>query len=479
METQSNETDFYEEINFHPSLDIKDDILVLGFRVKPEANKDGSELFVIATATSAFTITGNSFTIKDKTYYIDTKKRVLAKLAHRWSRKELDAFLKTFLTGQKVQAPLEIFESLKSLLKQHMDIDEADVILMCTWAIGTYFFPLFSAYPYLHIKAPKGSGKTQCLSFLNQVCFNATKARASLPALRDTVDSLRGTYLMDQADVLNRPFYMEDLLDILTDSYKRGGGNIRKMVADKGKNWNLEEFQAYSPKAFASIKELPEDLRDRCIVISLVRSRKNFKSLDEESPIWKETRGALYRLLIGHFMFAVGTHVMKKIEYERQTNPAFFARKLELWMLFDVMFSVLGVPENDQRIAKERFLSQYNFTEYQVSDLEQAIIEVTRQLLGEQDEMVLSPSEISESVDVFLFDEDCITKKQRAAEVGKVIAKFNLSSEKLPRSNRAARYRFKREQVDAVYKAYFSVANEDVPTQPCTPETNEGDVKES
>lgn len=35
---------------------------------------------------------------------------------------------------------------------------------------------------------------------------------------------------------------MEDFLDILTDSYKRGGGDIRKMIANKN-NWNLEEFK--------------------------------------------------------------------------------------------------------------------------------------------------------------------------------------------------------------------------------------------
>lgn len=477
METQNNETDFYEETNFHPSLEIKDDILVLGFRVKPEVDKDGSELYVIATASSAHTITSNSFTVGDKTYYIDTKKRLLVKLAHKWSRKDLDAFLKTFLSGQKVLTPLETFENLKSLLKQHLDIDEADAILMCAWAVGTYFFPLFSAYPYLHIKAPKGSGKTQCLSFLNQVCFNATKARASLPALRDTVDSLRGTYLMDQADALHRN-NMEDLLDILTDSYKRGGGDIRKMAIDKSKNWKPEEFQAYSPKAFASINPLPEDLRDRCFVISLVRSKKIFRSLDEESPVWKDTRGSLYKLLIGNFMFAIGTYEIKKSEYKQQANPTLFGRQLELWMLFDVMFSVLGIPEDSQQIAKERFLSQYNFTEYQVSDLERAIVEAIQQLLGDKDEMILSPSEISELVEDFLF-EDSITTKQQAVQTGKIINKFNLSSEKLPRSNQTARYRFKRERVDAVYKAYFFVTNENEPTPAYTPETNELNANES
>lgn len=469
MENSKNEIDYYEETTFHPSLDIKNGILVLGFRVKPEIDREG-ELFVVATASSVQTVTGTSFTTDGELRYIDTKKRQLAKLAQQWSKKDLDTFLRAEQAGNKIPTPIEIFDKLKSLLAQHLDIDEADATLLCAWVVGTYFFPLFSAYPYLHIKAPKGSGKSQCLSFLQQTCFNATKARASLPALRDTVDSLRGTYLMDQADALHRP-YMEDLLDILTDSYKRGGGAVRKMVADKGKSWNLEEFQAYSPKAFASINQLPEDLRDRCFIISLVRSSRNFKPLDEESPAWKEMRGLLYQLLIGNFIQADSYYLTRKIEYGQQENPTFVGRQLELWLPFEIMFLLLCVPDAEQQEAKERFMSQYNFAEYQVSELERAIIETVRELIGEQDSVVLSPMEISETVESLLFD-DAPTEKHRASITGKLINKFNLPSEKLTRSSQGIRYLFKKEQVEKVYQAYFSAPIEEEHAPSYTPETD-------
>ncbi|MEK9177947.1 MAG: hypothetical protein AAB777_02380, partial [Patescibacteria group bacterium] len=278
--------DYFEDIAFHPSLDIKDDILVLGFRVKLEIDKEGERFLVISKKGIQIT-DKDSFKINDKSYCIDLKNRRLSKLSKRWNINELYETCEYLSKECKsLVNSLEIFNELKQLLRGYLDIDDSDCTILAIWTLGTYFFPIFSAYPYLHIKAPKGSGKTQCLSFLNQTCFNAVKARASLPALRDTVDALRGTYLMDQADSLHRP-NNEELLDVLTDSYKRGGGDQRKMIPDKGKSWNLQEFQAYAPKAFASIYQLPEDLRDRCLLIALTKSKNNFKSLDEEDSIWK------------------------------------------------------------------------------------------------------------------------------------------------------------------------------------------------
>ncbi len=459
---KTQDIDYFDEPAFHPSLDIKNGVLVLGFRVKPKIDKE-SEIFIVATTEGQFQITKEpSFVISGKTYYIDVKKRKLAKFSQRLDRKNLDDFRENWLSPAHKINSQHLYTDIKDALKQHMDIEDADATLMCTWAIGTYFFPIFSAYPYLHIKAPKGSGKSQCLGFLNQICFNATKARASLPALRDTVDALRGTYLMDQADALHRP-NMDDLLDILTDSYKRGGGDIRKMVADKGKNWNLQEFQAYTPKAFASINQLPEDLRDRCLIISLIRSSKIYKPLDEENAIWKGVRNDIYKLLISNFNFAQIKYDQTKTAYKHQEKPELVGRQLELWIPFEVMFSVLNIPETEQQNAKQQFLSQYNFAEYQVSDLERMIIEKVMENLTNIDSMVLRPKEIASGINEMYFD-NTESAKQQSAQVGKIIHKFNLSSEKLPRDNKGERYLFKKEQVEKVYRGYFDNKTEIVPT---------------
>jgi hypothetical protein len=463
MEIDQRKSDYFNDITFHPSLDVKDNILVLGFRVKPSLDKEENIFYIFSNSISLSTRDA-SFEIDGKTYQIDLKNRKLAKLSKQWNRDELDIFIKSYSSGKvSLPRPNDIFDKVRNQLKRHIELDEADQILLVIWAIGTYFFPIFAAYPYLHIKAPKGSGKTQCLSFLNQVCFTATKARASLPALRDTVDSLRGTYLMDQADALHRN-NMEDLLDILTDSYKRGGGDIRKMVADKGKNWNLEEFQAYGPKAFASINQLPEDLRDRCQALPLMRSRKNFRPLDEEEVIWKEIRGDIYKLLITNFSIATSLYVMKSIEYRRDTSLV--GRQLELWLPLEVLMTVMNVPGEEQKAAKARFLSQYVFTEYQVSDLERVVVETILELLNDKIESTLSPKDIADKINSDIFEDSDFSLKQQSARVGKIINKFNLSSTKLTRSNKGERYVFTKEKVEKIYAGYFSTESEveDTPT---------------
>jgi hypothetical protein len=473
---KDNDIDYFEEIAFHPSLDIKNDTLVLGFRVKPEVDRE-TTLFVSVTIDKKVTVktmSHPSFEVNGKKYAIDLKKRKLAILSHKWNRKDFNEFVEKLTVDdyRKLIEPNAVFVKVRNALKQHMDLHEADITLMSVWAIGTYFFPIFSAFPYLHIKAPKGSGKTQGLSFLQQTCFNAVKARASLPALRDTVDALRGTYLIDQADALYRP-NMDEIRDILTDSYKRSGGNTRKMSQDKGKNWNVEEFQAYSPKAFASIKDMPEDLRDRCVVISPLRSRKVFRPLDEEDAMWKDIRADEYKLLLSCFKDVATEYEVKKVNHQyNDPKSVLTGRRLELWLLFEVMLSFLGVSEADQGAAKDRFLSRYPFAEYETTELELAVIEAVKKCLDGKDEAVLKPKNIATTVDdVDLFDQESfggkqMSEKQRAAKVGRIIKKFNLSSEKLARSNEGERYRFKKAEVEGVYQAYFisNISGEHTPS---------------
>ena len=471
MEKKKNKIDYFDDVSFHPSLDIKNNILVLGFRIKPELDKE-KQIFLVVSKKHLQITESSSFEIDNDTYQIEMKGRRLSKLSKQWNWCDFqDTYEHLSKEWKPMIKPLEVFNGLKKLLQVHIDLDDQDCTLLVAWSIGTYFFPIFSAYPYLHIKAPKGSGKSQCLGFLNQVCLNATKARASLPALRDTVDSLRGTYLMDQADALHRN-NMEDLLDILTDSYKRGGGDVRKMVADKGKNWNLEEFQAYSPKAFASIYQLPEDLRDRCILIALTRSKKNFKPLDEEDSVWKETRGNIYKLLISVFADVIHDYEFKKIEY--RLTPAVLGRQLELWLPLEVLMTVIGVSKEEQNLARQKFESRYGFTESQVNDLEKSVIEVLLEELLDKAEVILSPKEIVEKLDdsVFGDEDDFWSVKKKSVQVGRTINKFNLSSKKLPRSNKGERYLFEIEQVKKVSKGYLTEETEDEHTQTYT-EQNE------
>ncbi len=456
---------------FHPSLDIKDNILVIGFRIKNEDGKE-SDIFMIKTSESLFIQKENlNFIHKEQSYMIDKKKRLLIKLSQKLGAKKLDELIQEFNEPtHKRQSGLELYEKIKKLLRTYVELEnEYDYSILTAWIIGTYFFPTFSTYPYIHIKAPKGSGKSQCLNFILQTAFNAVKARASLPALRDTVDALRGTYLIDQADILQRQ-NMENFLDILTDSYKRGGGSMRKMMPSTKNAWVLEEFEAYSPKCFASIHELPEDLRDRCIVIPLVKTDRNYSPVDDEESFWKEIRGELYTILLGEFIFITQVYELKKAEYK--VSNEILGRHLELWLPIEAMMTGTSISEEEIEASKERFLSRYEFSTYQTSEIETAVIEAIITLLKEEAEIILRPKEIAEKISSDAFDNGdkstSLSSKQKSALVGRAINKFNLASKKVGRDHRGERYLFSKAHLEKTRSGYSAQAEPEKDTHTYT-----------
>lgn len=453
-------TDQNEKIKFHPSLDIQNNTLVLGFRIMDENNKENN-LYIIKKDGALFTTDKGVLTIGGGKFVVEEKDRLLVRLSQKWSVDGLNEYMESYSNPlSKLTSESGLFNELKNLIKDHIEMEEeADYSILTAWIIGTYFFPSFAAYPYIHIKAPKGSGKSQCLKLIQQTAFNAVKARATLPALRDTVDAQRGTFIMDQADILNK-INMEDFLDILTDSYKRGGGSVRKMAKNAKSNWVVEEFDAYSPKVFGSIRQLPEDLRDRCIEIPLFKSNKNYPDIDEESQVWKTIRGKLYAFLIENFALTAGTYQVKRLEYRE--SKTIFGRKLELWLPIETMLAAMYVPKEIES-AKRRFIARYEFSKFEASELDIAVITTIRELMGEAEEIVLRPQEIATEIDPELFHEiknAFMTDKQRASVVGRTIKAFNISNEKLPRTNKGERYKFIKERVQKIYNGYFATDEE-------------------
>lgn len=461
MKTTENKTHFIEVFDgemLHPSLDIKNGILVLGFRYRVKADEE-KDMFVVANGDTITIHTDLSFKAADQQYHLEKRRRKLMRIEERWGTPTLLQFVDDYVEARATPSPTAVFERMVALTKRYIGLEhEADYHLLAAWIIGTYFFPMFYAYPFLHIKAPKRSGKSQCLNFLTQLAFNAMKARPSLPALSDTIDALRGTYLIDQADSLGRKGN-EELLDILADSYKKSGGKRRIISFDKGKTRETLEFETYGPKAFASIKELPEDLRDRCLMIPLIRSQKNFPDPDESNEDWHGVRGELYKVLMTDYSLIGSQYQVKKIGY--RLTQEILGRSLELWLPLEVVLDCCGAGDKIAE-AKARFLSQYGFTEYEPSEIEGAVIKTILDYFSDKNEVVITPMEIAGMMESEAFSQG-ETPKQRAAKVGWAIKKFNMSSEKKPRTKEGVRYLFEKSRVEGIYQSYFRTGIEPTP----------------
>ncbi len=463
-----NKIEGAKDIVLHPSLDINNGVVILGFRYK-NAKRKPEDLFLITHNNRTSYITNTAFSTEGHSFFIEKNKRALAWLEERWGVERVNTFLNN-PSSNSVSLDA-VFREVSELTKDYVALEkDIDYLISTAWIIGTYFFPIFSAYPMLSIKGPKGSGKSQYLNVLGKFCFNAIKARPTFAALSDTVDALRGTYLIDQADSLNIKGN-EQLLDSLTDSYKRGGGKRRLLNMDKGKR-ELVELEMYSPKAFASIRELPEDLRDRCLPIVLIKSQKNFRDPDDNSFDWSEMRGKLYRLLIDSYKLIGSHYAVAQVEYRQTAKIS--GRRLELWLPLEVILKCSGVGDKIIQEANTRFLNQYGFSEYEPSELDEAVIVALKDSFVAIEEQVLSPKDIAYLIkpEIFMAIDD---DKQKAKKVGWTINNYNLATDKLKRSKEGVRYLFQKSKVEQIYNSYFN--SEDLHT-PSYTDTNKTVVAE-
>lgn len=450
-----NQIECFKGEFLHPSLDVKNSVAILGFRFIAKDLKE-KIIFVTATDESITINQDNHFELNDKRYFIEAKGRLLARIEERWDLESLMAFVGDYnnLVRKIPISPKDIFEEIKRLSKKYIELEkDDDYSLITSWIIGTYLFPIFSAYPFLHIKAPKQSGKSQCLNFLKQICFNAVKAKPSLPALSDTVDSLRGTYLIDQADILKRNGN-EELVEILTDSYKKEGGKRRIRLSEKRSSWKTVEQETYGPKAFASVGELTEDLADRCLTIPIIKSSRNFPEPSEESENWKEIRGNLYKLFLTQFSLLKSSYDVFKIHYRQSAE--IIGRDLELWLPMETILK-WNVEDNGLEQLRKRFKQLYGYTEYEPSELEKEAIKSVLESLGEKDSVLLKPQDIREKIGQDSWEDKGLSSHQKDIKIGYIIKKFNLSSEKKT-TNKGVAYMFEKEKVERLSSLYCKVA---------------------
>src|SRR3989344_5313805 len=82
----------------HPSLDMKSDVLVLGFRQRVTLKKEKNLYIIIAGNTLSHTYKP-TLTHNNKTYHIDLGQRKLVRLSEVWGLPELNQILASYKAG--------------------------------------------------------------------------------------------------------------------------------------------------------------------------------------------------------------------------------------------------------------------------------------------------------------------------------------------------------------------------------------------
>lgn len=223
---------------------------------------------------------------------------------HRWSYDSIVAFLHG---GDTKPTAHGVFDALMESLKKYVyHADEYSYTVDVLWAMGSYFYRLWNAYPYLALHGERGAGKSTLLTWLWAVGFNAEfVVNTSEASLYRSIQAKAPTLLIDEQEGLNSSKAAKetkaDLMGLLKSGYKAGAKVARQRI-DRPEL--TEYFDVYSPKALAAIELFEDVLENRAILTFMTPKPSSVKTEDDGAIIRRfqsefgTLRDQLYLLLM-------------------------------------------------------------------------------------------------------------------------------------------------------------------------------------
>jgi Protein of unknown function (DUF3631) len=158
----------------------------------------------------------------------------------------------------------QLLTQVTEFIGRYLQCTDHQRTVLALWVLHTHCLPAAQVTPYLAIQsAEKQSGKTLCLQLLNLLCDHpALTASFTANTLTRRIDGPISTILLDecQATVGTRNRSKGPTLRaILSSGFHCGPGYTDA----------THERNAFAPKAFAGMGQLPEALADRSIPIIL------------------------------------------------------------------------------------------------------------------------------------------------------------------------------------------------------------------
>lgn len=283
--------------------------------------------------------------------------------------------IRRYLDGETIQ-PGAVFNAIHDLFKTYVDFrSDIESRLLTLWTIGTYFYTMFPAYPYLALNGPKNSGKSTVMRVLQPLAFNMiTTSDPTGPSMFRLIHQTSCTVGIDEAERYHNPKDpgMQQIRQLLNSGYKQGMPAIRVT----GDDLKPQAFDVYSPKILAAIAGLEDILASRCIAIPMRRTTHKMPSFPPDFD-GAALRHQLYTLTLTHFQ-AVYRNYFDRPELHKLHN-----RSGELWSplvalaaFFEEQGGIAGLldaisnaAEWDEQISEGKSLSEREEAVLQALDL--------------------------------------------------------------------------------------------------------------
>jgi len=247
--------------------------------------------------------------------------------------------------------------------------------------VATYLYDQSVSLPYLHLRGPYGSGKSQGLQTLGAIAYHAINlgTAASDAVLYRTIDRYRGTLLIDELDT-RRTDVEDALTKILNVGYHRGGVVWRCNEKDN----EPQPFAAYGPKIFCTRRSLGDmALQSRCLTFDTVPTLRGDVPLNlPPLHLWRDAIEIRNMLLAYRFARFDSAHLQDRDYPEAGLEPR----------LQQILLPLKKIINDDKAIREiEEFTQEYqrSLVEAQATELEALVLEAIIETINAGEPLVV------------------------------------------------------------------------------------------
>jgi len=248
-----------------------------------------------------------------------------------------------------------LLNRIENYIKQYLSFELLEVVLpIALWIIGTHCFQLFDSFAYIVITSKtKRSGKTRLSEVIG---FGASEPRnfSSMPpaTLFRVINPQPGKYystaepfvpptvIFDEAEELSNDA-AGTMRSVLNAGYRKGQ-SVPRTVGQ-----NVVEYKVYCPKIFILIGDVYDTLRDRSIVIEMVRGESSKRFMYDEA----QNEGAVLRSEIQSLLKHQVNRQAIEAKYKEMRAAFLSDRDEEIWLpLFAICAAI--APERVRELQR-------------------------------------------------------------------------------------------------------------------------------
>lgn len=322
------------------SLDIENGKLFFGMLLPKEVDNiiKGKVIGKMQRSTPVLITNGNAlieWNLRAEENLNISFQNIPSYLPNRWRLEDIKKYLdgRSFKINGK-----ELLDKIVKQYKYYLFIrNNTWYKVHALWDIGTYFYQIFSTYPFIELRGLAGTGKTKAMTISSFITFNGGEImiNPSEATLFREKDEIRGCTYFDEAEKLwifnkiTKQWEGDIRTELINASHSKQGHVPRQEKI--GNRFITRWYSPYGPTMLGSISGLHGATETRAITrITTKSTDKDARGEtepedDREQVVWWEIRDMCYRLALTHWkeIRDIYSNFPKDISLKR--------RDLQLW----------------------------------------------------------------------------------------------------------------------------------------------------